>query len=60
MSDDPKEPDGREPVPDAETDSATRDNPKPRRFTLEELLAGMTPDKKPPFEDDWPMGEELI
>jgi hypothetical protein len=29
-------------------------------MTLEELLAGMTPDEKPLFEDAWPMGEELI
>jgi hypothetical protein len=40
-------------------DEEPRDKPR-RRFTLEELLAGMTPDKKPLFEDDWPVGEELI
>jgi hypothetical protein len=31
-----------------------------RRYTLEELLVGMTSDKQPPFEDDWPVGKELI
>jgi hypothetical protein len=30
------------------------------RTTIEELLEGMKPDKAPTFEDDWPMGEELI
>jgi hypothetical protein len=40
-------------------DKEPEDKPR-RRFTLEELLAGMTPDKKPFFEDDWPVGQELI
>jgi hypothetical protein len=31
-----------------------------RRFTLEELLAGMTPESEHPLEDDGPQGEELI
>lgn len=31
-----------------------------RRFTLEELLEGMTPDRQHPMEDDWPVGEELL
>lgn len=31
-----------------------------RRFTLEELVAGMTPDKEHPLEDDGPVGAELI
>jgi antitoxin MazE len=34
--------------------------PSRRRFTLEELLAGMTPERSEFMEDDWPMGEELI
>ncbi|HEX3884097.1 MAG TPA: AbrB/MazE/SpoVT family DNA-binding domain-containing protein [Stellaceae bacterium] len=34
--------------------------PSRRRFTLEELLAGMTPDKKHPLEDDGPVGKELL
>ncbi len=31
-----------------------------RRFTLEELLAEMTPRKEHPLEDDGPQGEEVI
>ncbi len=31
-----------------------------RRFTLEELLAGMTPEKEHPLEDDGPVGRELL
>lgn len=31
-----------------------------RRFTLDELLAGMTPDRAHRLEDDGPQGEELI
>jgi antitoxin MazE len=31
-----------------------------RRFTLEELLAGMTPDREHVLEDDPPHGEEII
>ncbi|MGD9882250.1 MAG: AbrB/MazE/SpoVT family DNA-binding domain-containing protein [Reyranella sp.] len=31
-----------------------------RRFTLEELLAGMTPRREQPLEDDAPKGEEII
>ena len=31
-----------------------------RRFTLDELLAGMTPDKEHPSTDDAPRGEEII
>ena len=34
--------------------------PSKRRFTLEELLEGMTPDREHPMEDDWPTGEELL
>jgi antitoxin MazE len=34
--------------------------PSRRRFTLEELLAGMTPEKKHPLEDDGPVGKELL
>ncbi|HEX3536286.1 MAG TPA: AbrB/MazE/SpoVT family DNA-binding domain-containing protein [Stellaceae bacterium] len=34
--------------------------PSRRRFTLEELLAGMSPDKEHPLEDDAPRGEELL
>ena len=34
--------------------------PSRRHFTLEELLAGMTPEREHVLEDDGPMGEELI
>ncbi len=32
----------------------------PGRFTLEELVASMTPENEHPLEDDGPLGEELI
>ncbi len=31
-----------------------------RRFTIEELVAGMTPENEHPLEDDGPVGDELI
>lgn len=31
-----------------------------RHFTLDELLAGMTPEREPPLEDDAPRGEETL
>jgi hypothetical protein len=31
-----------------------------RRFMLEELLAGMTPEREHPLEDDSPRGAEII
>ena len=31
-----------------------------RRFTLDELLAGMTPGREHPLEDDGPRGEEAL
>jgi antitoxin MazE len=31
-----------------------------RRFSLEELLAGMTPEREHPLEDDGPKGQEII
>jgi antitoxin MazE len=34
--------------------------PSRRRFTIEELVVGMTPEPSEFMEDDWPMGEELI
>jgi antitoxin MazE len=34
--------------------------PSRRRFTLEELLADMTPGREHPLEDDGPAGEELL
>ena len=34
--------------------------PSRRRFTIEELVAGMTPDNEHPLEDDGPIGDELI
>lgn len=34
--------------------------PSRRRYTIEELVAGMTPEGSEFMEDDWPMGEELI
>ena len=30
------------------------------RFTLDELLAGMTPEREHPLEDDGPRGQELL
>ena len=61
MSDDTKKTPRLKPEPTVESDATGgADASKPRRMTLEELLEGMTPDKKPQFEDDWPIGEELI
>jgi antitoxin component of MazEF toxin-antitoxin module len=37
-----------------------KDTRSPRRFTLEELVADMTPENEHPLEDDGPVGEELI
>ena len=37
-----------------------RGDSKKRRFTIEELVKGMTPVKEHPMEDDWPVGDELI
>ena len=34
--------------------------PSRRRFTLEELVEGMTPENEQPLEDDGPIGDELI
>jgi antitoxin MazE len=34
--------------------------PSRRRFTLEELLAGMDPNNQHPLEDDGPVGKELL
>lgn len=34
--------------------------PSRRRFTIEELVVGMTPERSEFMEDDWPMGDELI
>jgi antitoxin component of MazEF toxin-antitoxin module len=31
-----------------------------RRFTLDELLAGMTSENEHPLEDDGPRGEEIL
>ena len=31
-----------------------------RRFTMDELLAGMTPEREHPLEDDAPRGEEIL
>ena len=31
-----------------------------RRFTLDELIAGMTPEREHPLEDDGPKGEEIL
>ncbi len=31
-----------------------------RRFTLDELVAGMTPEREHPLEDDAPKGEEIV
>jgi hypothetical protein len=37
-----------------------RDDIQKRRFTIKELVAGMTPENEHPLEDDWPVGEEVI
>jgi antitoxin MazE len=34
--------------------------PARRRFTIEELVAGMTPENEHALEDDGPIGDELI
>jgi antitoxin MazE len=34
--------------------------PSRRRFTIEELVASMTPENEQPLEDDGPVGDELI
>ena len=34
--------------------------PSRRRFTIEELVEGMTPERSELMEDDWPIGDELI
>jgi antitoxin MazE len=34
--------------------------PSRRRFTLDELLAGMNPENQHPLEDDGPVGKELL
>jgi len=34
--------------------------PSRRRFKIEELVAGMTPENNHPLEDDGPVGDELI
>ncbi len=31
-----------------------------RRFTLDELVSGMTPEREHPLEDDGPKGEEIL
>jgi len=51
----------RKPVSTAEVGPGfRRDDGKTRRFTIEELVAGMTPENEHPLEDDSPVGEELI
>ena len=42
------------------TDGRIVITPSRRRFTLDELLAGMTPAREHPLEDDDPRGEELL
>jgi hypothetical protein len=37
-----------------------RDDTKTRPFTIEKLVAGMTPENEHPLEDNWPVGDELI
>ena len=34
--------------------------PSRRRFTIEELVVGMTPEPSELMDDDWPLGNELI
>jgi antitoxin MazE len=34
--------------------------PSRRRFTVEELVEGMTPERSELTEDDWPIGDELL
>jgi hypothetical protein len=59
MTDDPKTPHQRRPVPIPKADAPDGET-KPHRMTVEELVAGMTPDNEPLFKDDWPVGEEII
>jgi hypothetical protein len=48
-------------MPDAGPGLRRDDDALPkRRFTIEELVVGMTPDREQLMEDDWPMGEEII
>ena len=42
------------------TDGRIVITPSRRRFTIEELVAGMTPENEHPLEDDGPVGDELI
>jgi hypothetical protein len=52
----------RKPVSTAEVGPGFRrdDTKKTRRFTIEELVAGMMPENEDPLEDDWPVGDELL
>jgi len=34
--------------------------PSRRRLTIEELVAGMAPEREHPLEDDGPLGDELL
>jgi antitoxin MazE len=42
------------------TDGRIVITPSRRRFTLDELLAGMTPEREHPLEDDGPRGAESL
>jgi antitoxin MazE len=42
------------------TDGRIVITPSRRRFTLDELLAGMTPEREHPLDDDGPQGEESL
>jgi hypothetical protein len=37
-----------------------KDETKKRRFTIEQLVAGMMPADEHPLDDDWPVGDALI
>jgi antitoxin MazE len=45
---------------EADTDGRIVITPTRRRFTIEELVEGMTPEPSEFMEDDWPVGDELL
>jgi antitoxin MazE len=45
---------------EARDDGALLITKSQRRYTLEELVAGMTPDREHPLIDDAPRGDELL
>jgi antitoxin MazE len=45
---------------EADADGRIVITPTRRRFTIEELVEGMTPEPSEFMEDDWPVGDELL